>query len=564
MPPTSSTLRATRLRQPPVREPMTGWRLTASALLALPLLPIAAVAVLALRPAEGVFAHVASTVLPRALADTALLVALTGSAALLIGTVTAWLVTMYRFPGRSLVDRLLVLPFAIPAYILAYVYVDLLDYGGPVQTTLRGWFGWTRPADYLFPDIRSLYGAVFVLTLALYPYVYLAARASFVQQSVCVLEVARTLGRTPIETFWAVALPMARPALAAGVALVAMECVGEFGALQHLGISTLTVSVFSTWLARGSLPGAAQLALLTLVLVGLLLWIERQARAGTRLHHTTGRWRAIPFQTLEGPWALGALVACALPVLFGFVLPLAMLGWQAVRHLDQAMDAAVWTAAWNGLRLAVIAAVVATAAAVLIAYAGRVLRSQVLAAATLLASLGYALPGVVLALGLKLPVAGFEIWLDGVTRASLGIGTGLFLSGTLAILVLAHVIRFLAVSLGAIEAGFERLSLHLDQAARTLGVSTGSLLRRIHLPLLVPALGTAGLLVFVDTMKELPATLLLRPFNFETLATHVYALVKLEQVEAASVGALMIVAVGLVPVLLLHRAIAGGRAGQSG
>jgi iron(III) transport system permease protein len=340
-----------------------------------------------------------------------------------------------------------------------------------------------------------------------------------------------------------------------------MECVGEFGAMQHLGIGTMTVTVFNTWLSRGSLAGAAQIACVTLVFVGALLWAERKARAGAKFHHTTGRWRAIPFETLTGWRAAAAASVCAIPVLFGFALPVVILTWQALHHLDQAVTSAFWLAAWNGFRLATVAALFAVLAALLIIAAGRLLRSKVLAACLVLASLGYALPGVVLALGLKQPVAVFEIWLDGVLRATLGIGSGLLISGTLAILVLAHVIRFLAVALGAIEAGFERLSPNLDQAARALGETATSMLWRIHLPLLVPALGTGALLVFVDAMKELPATLLLRPFNFETLATHIYTLVRLEQVEAASVGALAIILVGLVPVLLLHRAVTGARAG---
>ena len=547
------------LRRTILRE-QAGWAVIAAVLVAVVLLPIVTVAVLALRPGTG--AGVAASVLGRALRDTILLMIATGGITLVIGTGTAWLVTMYRFPGRGLLDRLLVLPLAIPTYILAFAYVELLDYAGPVQSALRAAFGWSSPRAYWFPEIRSLGGAVFVLSMALFPYVYLSARASFVQQSVCVLEVARTLGRTSLGAFWSVALPLARPALAAGVALVLMECVNEFGAMQHLGVDTLTVAVYATWLQRGSLGGAAQIALVALIVVALMLQVERAARQGARFHHTTGRYQAIPFQDLYGAKAWAAVAACLVPVLFGFAVPFAVLAYHAVTHAGEAFNGGFFGAALRSIMLATIAAVVAVGVGLVLAYARRVVRSGLVTRAALIAGLGYALPGTVLALGLKLPLSAFDNWVDGGVRAVTGWSSGLLLSGTIVILVLAYVIRFLAVSLGAIDAGLERLSPNLDAAARTLGETATSALRRVHLPLILPALGTAGLLVFVEAMKELPATLLLRPFNFETLATHVYSLAALEKFEAAGLGALAIVLVGLVPVLLLHRAVASGRAGS--
>lgn len=536
-----------------------GWVVGLGLLLAVLLMPVFTVVTLAVRDSDGAIGHLVATILPAALRDTVLLAVGTVVLSAMIGTGAAWLTTMYRFRGRSLLDQLLVLPLAIPAYILAFAYVDLLDYAGPIQSGLRSLFGWKTARDYVFPDIRSLYGAVLVATMALYPYIYLAARASFVQQSVCVLEVARTLGRTPFGAFAAVALPLARPALAAAAALVAMECMNDFGAMQYLGVQTVTVAVYTTWLQRSSLPGAAQIALAALVLVVALLVAERAARKRQRFHHTTGRYRALPFQDLTGMPAVLAVSACATPVVAGFVVPVLILSSHAWRHLGEALSSGFWKATANSLWLAGITAVVAVVVALTIAFAGRMLRSPLVKVASSIAGLGYAIPGTVLALGLMLPFAALDNAFDAFMRATFGISTGLIVTGSITLLVIACTIRFLAVSLGAIDAGLERLSPNLDAAARTLGESPWSVLRRVHLPLILPALGSAGLLVFVDAMKELPATLLLRPFNFETLATHVYSLAALEQFEAASLGALAIVAAGLVPVILLQRTIAGGR-----
>lgn len=538
------------------------WRVGAAIVAALVLLPVAAIFVLASRTGDGALAHLARTVLWTSLIDTLLVMTGTGIAAAVIGTSTAWLATMYRFPGRALLDRLLVLPLAMPIYIVAFCYVELLDFAGPVQSAWRGLVGADAARRLGFPDIRSVGGAVLIASLTLYPYVYLTARASFVQQSVCVLEVARTLGRSSVGAFYSVALPLARPALVAGVALVAMECMNEFGAMQHLGVNTLTVAVYATWLQRGSLPGAAQIAVFALVVVVALLMLERHARRGARFHNSTGRFRAIPFQDLSGLKAAGAFAVCFVPVLFGFIVPLAVLVHHAVAHAGLAFEGGFWMAALRSILLAAAAGIVTVAAALVVAYARRVTRSTLVGTAVVIAGLGYALPGTVLALGLKLPLSAFDNALDGVARSVFGVSAGLLVSGTVVILLAAYMIRFLAVSLGAIEAGLARLSPNLDAVARTLGETASTVLRRVHLPLLAPALGSAALLVFVDTMKELPATLLLRPFNFETLATHVYGLAALEQFEAAGLGSLVIVLAGLVPVLLLHRAVAGGRAGS--
>ena len=549
-----------RLRQ--LRNASPGGTLFALVVAAVMALPLATVVALSFSAQESVWPHLIRTVLPGALADTGLLLAGVAALTLLFGTGTAWLVTMYRFPGRGLLDRLLVLPLAMPTYIVAYCYVELLDFSGPVQRGLRALFGWHTVKDYWFPEVRTLTGAILVLSAVLYPYVYLSARASFVQQSICVLEVARTLGRTSTGAFWSVALPLARPALAAGVALALMETLNDLGAVQYLGVSTLTVSIYATWLQRSSLAGAAQIALVALLFVLALLVAERAARGRSQFHHTTGRYRSIPFSDLEGWRGTAAALVCCLPVIAGFVAPFAVLLVQASAHLADALGSGFWRAVRNSVGVAALAALTTVALGLGLAYARRLAPNVFVRSTVRAAGLGYAMPGTVLALGLIIPLAALDNHVDAALRSFFGVSSGLLLSGSLFVIVLAYTIRFLTVSLGALEAGFERLSPNLDAVARTLGETALSALRRVHMPLLVPALGSAALLVFVDGMKELPATLLLRPFNFETLATHVYSYAALEQFEQAALGALTIVVIGLVPVLLLHQAVAGGRAGS--
>jgi iron(III) transport system permease protein len=535
------------------------WTVAVAIIVALMVLPLLTIIWLATFPQSNVstWPHLLRTVLPSAVIKTALLLAGVGGLTLLVGTACAWIVTMYRFPGRDLVDRLLVIPLAMPTYIVAYCYVELLDFSGPVQSGLRSWFGWTSARDYWFPEIRSLGGAVSVLSAVLYPYVYLSARASFVQQSVCALEVARTLGQTAVGAFWTVALPLARPAIVAGVALVLMECLNDLGAVQHLGVETLTVAIYTTWLQRGSLAGAAQIAVLLLCVVAGLFWLEHSSRGRAGYQHTTGRYRSIPFSRLEGWWGVAAVVACALPFILGFLLPCSMLLRDAIRYAPEAIASGLWRAARNSVLLALMAGLTAVLLATLLAYAGRIAANGFTRPAVRIAGLGYAIPGTVLALGVILPLAGLDNRIDAMARAAFGVSTGLLLSGSAVALVFAYTVRFLSMALGTMTAGLQRISPNLDAAARTLGVGAFRSLLRVHLPMLLPSLGTAGLLVFVETMKELPATILMRPFNFETLATLVYNRAALEQFEEAALAALMIVLVGLIPVLALHRAVAG-------
>ncbi|HEX5957072.1 MAG TPA: iron ABC transporter permease, partial [Hyphomicrobiaceae bacterium] len=423
------------------RRASPAWTVAVFLVLVLMLLPIATIGYLAIAPAENIWPHLAATVLPRALLQTALLTAGVAVATLVIGTTAAWLVTMYRFPGRGLADRLLVLPLAMPTYITAYCYVELMDVAGPLQTWLRSAFGWSSVRDYWFPDVRSLGGAVFVLSMALYPYVYLTARASFVQQSVCVLEVARTLGRTALGTLWAVALPLARPALAAGVSLALMECLNDLGAVQHLGVETLTVSIYATWLQRSNLGGAAQLAVVMLAVVAMLLTTERMARGRRQFHHTTRRYRSIPFSDLEGWRGYAAALACALPFLLGFLVPFSVLVEPAIRYAPSALEAAFLRAAGNSVLLAAISALLAVALALLLAYATRVAPNGFTRPALQVAGLGYAVPGTVLAVGLLVSFGAIDNALDAFLRAAAGLSTGLLLSGSIAALIAAYTIR---------------------------------------------------------------------------------------------------------------------------
>lgn len=538
-----------------------GWSVAAILLALLVTSPIIAIAVLGMRSSGDTWPHLISTVLPSSTATTLELMLGVGLTTLVIGAGTAWLVTMFRFPGRGLFEWLLLVPLAMPTYIIAFCYMELLDYSGTIQTALRAAFGWENASDYWFPNIRSLWGGIMVMSFVLYPYVYLTARASFLQQSVCVLEVSRTLGRTAWGTFWSVALPLARPALVAGVTLALMETLNDIGAVEFLGIQTLTISVYTTWLERSSLAGAAQISCVMLVFVFALIFIERNARRRQRFHHTTGKYTLLPEQRLGPVSGILATVACTLPILIGFVMPASVLFEHAASNVADGLKPEFWLSAWHSLMLAFSAAVIAVFVGLVLAYACRASRSKLVHGSAGIASVGYAVPGTVLAIGVLIPLAGLDNTIDAFMQSRFGISTGLLLSGSAAGLIFAYTVRFLAIAFGTIDAGFKKTSANLDAASRTMGSSITQTLFRVHLPMMTPILGAAALLVFVDTMKELPATLLLRPFNFDTLATHVYTLASLDLFEDGALAALAIVVIGLAPVMLLHRAIASGRPG---
>jgi len=538
------------------------WHVAALATAGLVILPVLAIVWKAFNPTENIWPHLASTVLPGYVITTLVLMLGVGIGTFVIGTGTAWLVAMCRFPGHRVFEWALLLPLAMPGYLIAYVYTDLLEFAGPLQGVLRAVFGWSSRRDYWFPEIRSLGGAITMLTLVLYPYVYALARATFLEQSICVLEVSRTLGHGPWRSLRDVALPLARPAIAVGVTLALMECLNDFGTVDFFAVRTLTAGVFDVWLRMGNAGGAAQIALVMLAFVVLLIWAERRSRARQRFHHTSSKMRPIEGIRLHGSKAWAATIVCAAPVLLGFAVPAAVLADYAFTSASAEWSPDFFRHALNSLGLSAAAALVAVALATLLAYAARQRANRAVLTAVRLASVGYAIPGAVLAIGVLIPFAAFDNAVDAFLRQTIGVSTGLILSGTVAALIFAYTVRFLAVSLGAVEAGLGRVTPSMEMAARTLGHSPSSTLRRLHLPMIRGSLLTAGLLVFVDTMKELPATLVLRPFNFDTLATFVYQYASDERLEACAPAALAIVAAGILPVLLLARSIGVSRPGR--
>lgn len=513
--------------------------------------PLIAVAFLALYPSENIWRHLMDTVLVGYVKRTIILMAGIGLGTFIIGTGTAWLVTMCRFPGRAVLNWALLLPLAVPAYILAFVFTDQLEYAGALQSGLRDMFGWQNRQDYWFPEIRSMGGAITVMTLVLYPYVYLLARAAFLEQSVAVLEVSRTLGKTPWQSFWYVALPLARPAIVVGMTLAMMEALNDFGTVDFFGVSTFTAGIYDVWLNMDNIGGAAQLASVLMIFVLVLITLERLGRRGQRYHHTSSKIQSLPSYRLRGIRGILAMIACGLPVLLGFVLPATVLGTYALTFFEETFAANYWSITVNSVLLSSAAATGAVLIGLVLAYGLRLGTGPLPRIAVRLASIGYAVPGAVLAIGVIFPMAALDNAIDGLARSVLGAPTGLLLSGTVAAILFGYTVRFLALSFGTIEAGLGKISQNMDGVARTLGATPAQVLGRIHFPLIRTSLLTAGLLVFVDCMKELPMTLILRPFGYDTLATFVYQFASDELFEEAALGALTIVAAGLIPVILL-------------
>lgn len=521
-------------------------------------LPVLVVFAYVFYPAGEVWRHLASTVLADYVLNSLWLMLGVAAGTLTMGVTTAWLVSTTEFPGRRAFQWALLLPMAIPAYIIAYTYTGMLGFEGPVQGALREWFGW-RYGDYWFPEIRSLGGAVAMLSLVLYPYVYLLSRAAFLEQSTTAMEVSRTLGAGPWRAFFAVALPLARPAIITGLSLAMMETLADYGTVQYFGVSTFTTGIFRTWFGLGDSAAAAQLAAMLMGFVLVLVVLERWSRRRARFHNTGTRSSCLPQRRLRGPRAALALLACLLPVLLGFVLPAAQLSVWAWRTAPQMVDARFLNLAWNSLTLAALAALIAVGLALFMAYGRRLHPSPAVAAALRVAGMGYAVPGTVIAVGVMLPFAWIDNTIDAWMRAQFGVSTGLILSGTLAALLFAYTVRFLAVSLNAVEGGLGRIRPHMDEAARSLGLRPAQVLGRVHMPIMRGTLLTALLLVFVDVLKELPATLILRPFNFNTLAVRAYELASDERLADAAPAALAIVLAGIIPVILLSRSIAKAR-----
>lgn len=521
--------------------------------------PVGAVLWLASFPSENIWPHLWSTVLPDYFVTTLWLMLGVAAGTLLFGVSSAWLVTMCRFPGVRAFEWALLLPMAVPAYVIAYVYTDLLEYAGPVQRGLRAVFGWGSASEYVFPEIRSLGGAICMLSLVLYPYVYLLSRAAFLSQSSRMLDAASTLGHGPWRRFFNVSLPLARPAIVVGLAFALMETLGDFGTVDFFAVRSLTAGLYDVWLSMGNLGGAAQIATVMLSFVVVLTLCERYSRRNQRHFQLTGKSEALQRITLRGWRSWCALLVCLAPFLAGFVVPAGVLLVYSVSYFDTSWTPEFRSYATNSVLLSAVAASSAVAIALVLAYAKRLRAGRTMATAVRVASLGYAVPGAVLAIGVIVPLAGLDNGLDALMRRWFGVSTGLILSGTVFALLLAYVVRFMAIAIGTVDAGLGKITLNMDMAARTLGHGRGAAFLRVHVPIMRNSVLTALLVVFVDCMKELPATLILRPFNFDTLATHVYQYASDQLIEQASLGALLIVLVGLIPVVVLSRTIGASR-----
>ena len=542
-------------------EPGTGRALSlaivCSAVVALPVLSVFASFWHAAESAETL-QHLLATVIPSALLETSLLGLLVMIGVITLGTATAWLVATCDFTGRRVFEWALLLPLAMPAYIVAYAYTDYLQYAGPLQQFLRDSFQWQR-GDYWFPEIRSLTGAAFVFVVVLYPYVYLLARTAFLARTAAMMDAARSLGQTAWHTWWRVNLPLARPAIVAGALLALMETIADYGAASYFGLQTFTTSIYRAWFSLGDRLAASQLAAVLLVLVLMLFYAEHRARGRARFFTPTVSQRPASRTPLRGTNGAAAFVLCAVPVALGFVVPVLLLlrllapAWQSVDWLRYAR------LLFNTLSIGVAAALLALVIVLSLAYAARSMTrgapKTLVRSAVRLMSLGYAVPGAVIAVGILVPLAAFDNRLDEVVRSALGIGTGLLLTGSVLALLYGYLVRYFAVAYQTVEAGLARITPAMDASARSLGSTPFDTFIRVHLPILRPSVLAACLLVFVDVMKELPATLVLRPFNFDTLAVIAYQMASDERLGEAALPALTIVAAGVIPVTLLSRAI---------
>lgn len=533
-----------------VPSPLVVSALVIGALVSLPVLSVGANLFVA--GTAGTWAHLMATVLPEYVVNSLLLALFVASGVAVIGVATAWLVSMHEFPGRRTFEWALLLPLAMPAYVMAYVYTDLLQFVGPVQTFLRETFGWRR-GDYWFPEIRSLPGAALMFICALYPYVYLITRSAFLERGAHTFEAARALGLSPWAAFLRVSVPMARPAIAAGVALVLMETLADYGTVAYFAVPTFTTGIYRAWFSLGDRTAAAQLAAALLGFVLLLVVMERSSRGRARFA-ATGRHQA-ERKTLTGGMACIAVLVCLLPLLLGFLLPAGLLFKLALAEGDTQFGVRYVALARNSLLVAGLSAFLAMGLAALLAYARRLKPTFLIDAVNRLVGLGYAIPGAVIAVGVLIPVTRLDHWLAAQWASWFGENPGLILTGGIAALIYAYLARFLAVALSTVEAGLARVTPNMDAAAQSLGCGPHEILCRVHLPLIRGSLLNTALLVFVDVMKELPATLVMRPFNFDTLATQTFTLAADERLAEASTAALAIVAVGLLPVLLLTRQI---------
>jgi iron(III) transport system permease protein len=506
-----------------------------------------------------IWSHLASTVLPRYLLNSFILMLGVGCGVSVIGVGAAWLVTMCRFPGSRIFEWAMLLPLATPAYILAYTYTELLEFYGPVQMWLREIFGWTSVSDYWFPQIRSLGGAIALLTLTLYPYVYLLTRVAFLEQSTCTLEASRSLGANPWRSFFTIALPLARPAIMAGLALALMETLNDFGTVQYFGVDTFTTGIYRTWFGMGERVAAAQLAAVLLLFILWLILLELWSRRQAKYYQTTSQQQQLKRFPLDGIRGIATSFACLFPVFLGFLLPAGLLLEMTITESGASFRGRFWDYASHSLTLAGITAVLGVAIALLMAYGVRLNPNWGMGVSTRIAAMGYAIPGSVIAVGILIPIGTIDNAIDGFMRSMFGISTGLLLSGTMTALVFAYLVRFMAVAFGAVESSLVKIKPSLDDASRSLGYGVTKTLIKVHVPMMWGGLLTGAMLTFVDVMKELPATMVIRPFNFDTLAIRVYNLAADERLSEAAGPALAIVLVGIIPVIILSLKIAKSR-----
>ena len=507
-------------------------------------------------PGGDAWAHLVSTVLPDYALNSLALVAMVATGTTIVGVACAWLVACCEFPGRRTLEWALALPLAMPAYVIAYAYTDAFQFAGPVQTALRAAFGWAA-GDYWFPEIRSLPGAAAMFVAVLYPYVYLLARVAFLEQSPSLAEAGRTLGLPAWQAFFRVSLPLARPAIAAGAALACMETLADFGTVSYFGVQTFTTGIFRAWLSMGEPVAAAKLSMILLAFVAVLLAAERLARRRARFHDAPSMRRRVRV-TLARRAGLAALATCLAPLALGFVIPAAILARLTLQGGAGQFGSRFASLATNSFLLSSVTATIAVVLAVVMAYGARVSRSPAAAAVNRVAAMGYAVPGAVIAIGVLIPAARIDNLFADSASALFGISTGLVLTGSIAALVYAYLIRFLAVALQSVESGLSRITPAMEDAARSLGLGPAATLARVHLPMMRSSLVTAALLVFVDVMKELPATFVMRPFNFDTLAVQAYNLAADERLAEASTASLAIVAVGLIPLIVASRRMVRG------
>lgn len=531
------------------------WSLAGYAVATILVLPLVALILQALQPDEAVFGHLMATVLPTYIINSLLLIFWVSLGALLLALPCAWLMARCEFVGRRYLQWALLLPLAMPGYIVAYVYTDLLDYAGPVQRSLRTIFSWSSPQDYFFPDIRTLGGAACMLSLVLFPYIYLLARTAFMEQSLSLAHASRIMGCSPWQSFWRLSLPMARPALAVGVALVAMETAADFATVNYFAVPTLTTAVYDTWLGYGNLTAAAKLSAIILLVVFSLIGFERFARRKQQLFQKQSRIQASDLYRLSAVQTAVALSFCATLLLLAFLLPFGILLSYAIGYFEQSWDESFWQLSLNSLSLALITSLICCLIALLLMFVRRISPRPSDALPSRLASTGYALPGTVLAIGVLVPLTMLDFAINDLADL-LGLdGPGLILTGSVVALIFAFCVRFVAIAIGSVESSYKRISPSLDMVSLTMGQSPRQLLQRVHLPLLGKGLFAGALLVFIESMKELPAALLLRPIGFENLATYVFQFVSDEKLEHGALAAIVIVLVGLVPLIYLNRSL---------